>query len=281
MAEVNVWAKGIKEIYETRGVEAFTDARMFNALLDDLVPGVSNERKIIHKTVDDALLKDLFSMVTDNSADKQLGAMKIIKKIEDSCGLSSKYSCFIVETFCTAFDVSVNLHTDDIVSSNIMPRVGSDCFEKHDADSNTFKKCVLDDGSVYEGDFVNGKRIGKGKLTWPSGEVYEGNFVNGKIIGKGKYTWPNGEVYEGDFVNGKRTGKGKLTWANGDVYEGDFRNGKITGKGKYTWANGDVYEGDFRNGKITGKGIKTLANGTNLKGVFENGILKKKSMFFF
>lgn len=108
MAEVDVLAKGIKEIYETRGVEVFSNSRMFNALLDDLVPSVSNERRIIHKAVDDVLLKDLFGMVTDNFANKQLEAMKIIKKIEDSCGLSEKYSCFIVETFCTAFDVKVD-----------------------------------------------------------------------------------------------------------------------------------------------------------------------------
>lgn len=202
MAEVDTLVKGIYEIYETRGSEAFSDARMFNALLDDLVPGVSNERKIIHKTVDDVLLKDLFGMVTNNSLNKQLEAMRIIKKIEDSYGLSPKYSCFIVETFCTAFDVSVDLHTGEIVSSNIMPRVGSDCFEKHDADSNTFKKYVLEDGSVYEGDFVNGKRTGKGKYTWPSGDVYEGDFRNNEITGKGRKTLANGTVLKGDFENG-------------------------------------------------------------------------------
>lgn len=108
MAEVDILVKGIKEIYKTRGSEVFSDARMFKALLDDLVPGVSNERRIIHKTVDDVLLKDLFSMVTDNSSNKQLEAMRIIKKIEDSCGLSPKYSCLIVETFCAAFDISVD-----------------------------------------------------------------------------------------------------------------------------------------------------------------------------
>lgn len=249
----DILAKGIKEMYKTRGAEAFSDARMFNALLDDLVPGVSNERKIFHKTVDDVLLKDLFSMVTDNSSNKQLEAMRVIKKIEDSCGLSPKYSLFIVETFCTAFDVSVDLHTGDIVSSDIMLRVGCECFEKHDADSNTFKKCVLEDGSVYEGDFANEKRTGKGKLTWPNGDVYEGDFVNGERTGKGKYTWSNGDVYEGDFVNGKRTGKGKYTWPSGVVYEGDFRNNEITGKGKQIWPSGDVYEGDFENGVLKKK----------------------------
>ena len=118
-----------------------------------------------------------------------------------------------------------------------------------------------DDGSVYTGQVVNGKRNGKGTMTWPSGDVYEGDLVDNKRHGRGKYTWPSGNVYEGDYLNGKRTGKGKFTWASGNVYEGDFINGKITGKGKKTWVNGDIYEGDFMDGKFNGTGTYTYADG--------------------
>ena len=38
-----------------------------------------------------------------------------------------------------------------------------------------------EDGSVYEGPLVDGKRHGRGRLTWPSGDVYEGSFVEGGI----------------------------------------------------------------------------------------------------
>jgi hypothetical protein len=41
----------------------------------------------------------------------------------------------------------------------------------------------------------------KGIWTYPDGTVYEGDVVNGKQHGKGKYTWPDGAVYEGDFVD--------------------------------------------------------------------------------
>ena len=65
---------------------------------------------------------------------------------------------------------------------------------------------------TIEGDFVDGKAHGKGKLTYPDGKVYEGNFSGGKPHGKGKITYPDGEVYEGDFADGKRHGKSeKLT----------------------------------------------------------------------
>ena len=66
-------------------------------------------------------------------------------------------------------------------------------------------KKIYDDGSVYEGDFVDGKRTGKGKYTYTSGSVYEGDFVDGNFTGKGKYTYANGDVYEGDFVDGNFT----------------------------------------------------------------------------
>jgi len=108
----------------------------------------------------------------------------------------------------------------------------------------------LRNGSLYEGDLVNGKPHGKGKIISKSSDIYEGDFVNGKRHGKGKYTWVNGEVYEGDFVNDKRHGKGKYTWASGGVYEGEWVKSKQEGRGKYTAPDGKVREGIFKNGKF-------------------------------
>lgn len=133
-----------------------------------------------------------------------------------------------------------------------------------------------DDGCVYVGHVVNGKRHGIGKLNWPSGGVYEGAWKDDKRTGKGKHTWSSGNVYEGDFVDGIRTGKGKYTWSNGDVYEGDFVANKITGKGKYTWGKdskwaGDVYEGDFVDDKRNGIGTYTYADGRIESGRWKDG----------
>lgn len=41
-------------------------------------------------------------------------------------------------------------------------------------------------GSVYEGEWKNNKKHGKGKETYPEGSVYEGYFENGYKNGPGK-----------------------------------------------------------------------------------------------
>jgi hypothetical protein len=42
----------------------------------------------------------------------------------------------------------------------------------------------------------------KEKLTWSNGHFYEGELVNGKPHGIGKLTSPSGLVYEGKWVDG-------------------------------------------------------------------------------
>ena len=46
------------------------------------------------------------------------------------------------------------------------------------------RKLKSDDGSVYEGETLNGKPHGKGKMTYKDGRVEEGNWENGKFTGK-------------------------------------------------------------------------------------------------
>ena len=48
--------------------------------------------------------------------------------------------------------------------------------EKHGQGTLTY-----DDGSIYEGVFVKGKKEGKGKLIYSDGVVYTGDFLNDKI----------------------------------------------------------------------------------------------------
>jgi hypothetical protein len=66
------------------------------------------------------------------------------------------------------------------------------------------------EGNRYEGDFVDGKRTGKGTFTWANGNRYEGDFVDGKLHGKGTFVDVDGNRYEGDFVDGKFMVKGPL-----------------------------------------------------------------------
>ncbi len=48
------------------------------------------------------------------------------------------------------------------------------------------------------------------------GGRYEGDYIDGKRTGRGIYTWADGRRYEGDFNNGNMHGRGICTFANKD-----------------------------------------------------------------
>ena len=78
---------------------------------------------------------------------------------------------------------------------------------------------------------------------------YEGEFLNGKRNGKGKeYYYYNGKLkFEGDYLNGEKNGKVKEYYDNGKLkYEGEYLNGKRNGKGKEYDDDGNlVFEGCY------------------------------------
>jgi hypothetical protein len=145
------------------------------------------------------------------------------------------------------------------------------------------------DGSVYDGEWRDGKRNGqgiyesdeilyvgewkddimngKGKLDLDNGDIYEGEFLDGKKHGKGTLNSYDGRKYVGDFVNGVIEGNGILTVSSTKTrYEGQFKNGQIEGIGTYTYPSGGVYKGEFLKGFPNGDGILTEANGNTLEG---------------
>ena len=72
--------------------------------------------------------------------------------------------------------------------------------------------CLTNNELIFEGEYLNGKRNGKGKEYFYDGKLlFEGEYLNGKRNGKGKeYNIFSGNlVYEGEYLNGKRNGKGK------------------------------------------------------------------------
>jgi hypothetical protein len=46
---------------------------------------------------------------------------------------------------------------------------------------------------------MSGMRHGKGKWHMLHGDMYEGNYMNDKKSGKGTYLWKNGSKYIGEF----------------------------------------------------------------------------------
>lgn len=127
-----------------------------------------------------------------------------------------------------------------------------------------FKRIQFDDGDVFEGYLMNGKKHGHGTYTWVSGTVYDGEWKDGKVHGKGKYTWADGTVYDGEWKDGKKHGHGTYTWANGDTYEGEWKDGKRCGRGKLVEygksPSGETYmkysyDGEWLDSKEHGHGI--------------------------
>ena len=45
----------------------------------------------------------------------------------------------------------------------------------------------MTDGSVYEGNWIDGVKDGTGKLYWKNGDIYDGNWLNNEYHGQGEY----------------------------------------------------------------------------------------------
>jgi hypothetical protein len=104
-------------------------------------------------------------------------------------------------------------------------------WNKYDADGNLMYKDNGDWGS-WEGELdSNGKRTGKGKMTYECGASYEGDFVNDKYEGHGTYTWDDGDNYTGEWKDGKRNGKGAYRQMDGIVEYCIFDYGRPKGEG--------------------------------------------------
>ena len=86
------------------------------------------------------------------------------------------------------------------------------------------------------------------RKVYKNGDIYEGEFRDGKRHGRGVYRFANGDTYEGEYRNGKRCGYGRFSFANGDVYEGEFWENRYHGHGTFRFANGEVIEGEWANG---------------------------------
>ena len=84
-----------------------------------------------------------------------------------------------------------------------------------DNDKSKYGKLYGKDGKlIYEGEYENGRRNGKGTLYFSTGEKYVGEFRDGKREGKGTYYWDDTCIWDGTFVDNKMEG-------DGTIYDGD------------------------------------------------------------
>lgn len=153
------------------------------------------------------------------------------------------------------------------------------------------------DGSIYEGEFKEGKRHGKGTLTF-RGFTHKGFFRNGKRHGEGAIVYTDGGFYKGPIGSVEETYKEFSKHANGAKFKGCFeglfvddkpafgvmkypsgftykgsldKNKKPDGFGKMMYADNTIYVGCFKNGRKSGwMGAHIFADGSAFLGKFEN-----------
>ena len=86
---------------------------------------------------------------------------------------------------------------------------------------------VLDDGSIRSGYMEDFTLDGKGLHTWKSGTIYYGDFVQGKRTGQGTIIWPDGSIYTGEFADDQQNGYGIYINAHGEISQGYWINGVL------------------------------------------------------
>ena len=162
---------------------------------------------------------------------------------------------------------------------------GKGFFKQYDSESQILQL-------LFEGDYINGEKNGKGKEYSGDDLIFEGEYKDGKKNGKGKcYNQITGELeFEGDFLydwkfKGKEYVKGKLEF-EGEYYfnnkysgKGYDENGNIlyvlnNGSGKvrfYDWQDNLDYDGELLNGKKNGQGKHYINNILIYEGQYLNG----------
>jgi len=128
------------------------------------------------------------------------------------------------------------------------------------------------DGEDNPKNWINPKRDGKARATFPNGDSYHGAYKQGIREGQGRYTYAAGGWYDGDWVGGKKHGQGTWRFPDGSVYTGEFVEGRRHGQGTYTYTNGDRYCGSWVRDVRHGPGCYTYAkDGTSFSGEWVEG----------
>ena len=216
------------------------------------------------------MLQDLASLLSEKSKsgslqkrlflkaarDDYMGFHKLVVEIQNE--LASKDSKVATEALSDSKAILAD-HLNELFHFNYTPP------------KTIYHKLDYANGDSYEGEWLGGKRWGRGKYSTKDGDVYEGNFKNGEMDGYIRYKGANGDVYEGQYQDGLRSGHGRFTWASGDYYQGEWKAGKEHGRGRYLGVQGDFGEGEYKEGVNHGLGRCRYKNGNVYEGEFVEG----------
>ena len=102
--------------------------------------------------------------------------------------------------------------------------------------------------AVYRGEFVDGRREGRGKMTYANNDVYVGTWQNNMRTGSGVMWFRTGDRFSGLWKYDKML-RGVYCKYDGEKYDGEIKDGHFEGFGKYYWKDGNWFEGTFKQGQ--------------------------------
>ena len=169
--------------------------------------------------------------------------------------------------------IQYNKYLQKNLEINIMHYKACSCryiIHKENGIINEYDGCT--DHLIYKGEYLNGKRNGKGYEYTLNGElIFEGEYLNGKRWnGNGKEYYNDGQLkFEGFYLNGKKWKGRELNSNNKKLFE--FQEGKAILK-EYNSFNILIYEGEHYKGFRNGKGKEYNKNREKIfEGIFFNG----------
>ncbi|CAG9321225.1 AVL9 [Blepharisma stoltei] len=155
-------------------------------------------------------------------------------------------------------------------------------------------KISYENGDVYTGSVLSGKKEDHGILEESNGNRYEGHWISDQRSGMGTYTTQDNQyVYDGEWLDDEKSGNGReidhgvqysggfsknlyngygvYIDPEGNMYDGDWLGGKKSGVGHFKNSIGDSYSGEFCEGEFHGQGQITFANGDVYVGMWKLG----------
>lgn len=98
-------ANAITQIIQQRGMECVKNPKIFCAILDDMIPNLQKERKIIRKVLvgNEDLCSELYNMCHSKKVMKEQDFFKLRYQLKNEYGVSEEWSDFFIIVFSDAF----------------------------------------------------------------------------------------------------------------------------------------------------------------------------------
>ena len=248
-------------IVQERGLKVYRNSGLINALLSDLTKDDSDSVKKVKLAMMAGAGGHFYSIINAQGTMTDAGREKFVHELTKE-GFSSEFCSFILELF--EYSVSEGTTEKSYLSRNPQPQQKKD--SDHQSAHHVSKNA---DGSVTEGEMIDGVWNGPFKKTYPSGASFEGTYNNGICVGKLIYSDKDGNVLICNWEQGNWNGRGEYKSKEG-VLKAVWENGKVVGDAEYLYSDGSKYVGGIRNYKKQGKGRIYFTNSAILAANFDN-----------